>query len=452
MKSSKWIQILANATLGLLPRSARARFGDANYLGRFVKLASWSMIAFALEKGAQTITILFLARVLGAMEYGRLTLAQGMVNSAQLFVVLGAGTILARYIPAMLDVSVKRAIEIVNLCFVLIFGTASLLLVIGITESSAIAVSILDLPAGSSLPYWVMAWIILTALNGLLLTIMLSFEKGHVTGIVSLAVAISTIAIVPLSAAKWGLHGAIITFTLTSLLRTILFVEFYFKLLRSHSVSAWIAPSRGDLPLLFSFGLPVFLSSAIWAPTMWLAQLILKEYSPDGLISVGLFGFCNNILGLVILISSITNRAALPIMSSLKTQGNRGAERRFIIPVITIQIAASLLIAAPVVIFSSTVLSIMGGEFVGGEAVLIVMAAAGIVISGQQPLINMLLVNDMALTNLMGMAIWAVILLGLTTIFVHMGALGVAYAVLASAIVKGIFVMVTTITPRAAAL
>jgi len=270
--------------------------------------------------------------------------------------------------------------------------------------------------------------------------------------IVSLAVAISTIAIVPLSAAKWGLHGAIITFTLTSLLRTILFVEFYFKLLRSHSVSAWIAPSRGDLPLLFSFGLPVFLSSAIWAPTMWLAQLILKEYSPDGLISVGLFGFCNNILGLVILISSITNRAALPIMSSLKTQGNRGAERQFIIPVIIIQIAASLLIAAPVVIFSSTVLSIMGGEFVGGESVLIVMAAAGIVISGQQPLINMLLVNDMALTNLMGMSIWAVILLGLTTIFVHMGALGVAYAVLASAIVKGIFVMATTITPRAAAL
>ena len=418
----------------------RAWLLGSDSFGRFLRLASWSMIAFALEKGTQTAVMTLLAKVLGAADYGRLTLAQGMVNTAQIFVVLGAGTILARYIPAMLEESFQRAVEIVNLCALLIFGTASLFVFVAMAGHSTIAIGVLGLPPSSPIIYWIIAWVLCTAINGLLLTIMLSFEEGRVVGIVSLAFALALIIAVPLMTLTWGFHGSVIALAATSGLKALLLMRFYRRLLASRGVSILSPARRTDLPLLVSFGLPVFLSSALWAPTMWLAQIILKQYSPLGLASVGVFGFANNIFGLVILLSSITNRAAFPILSSLKARGDDRELRKFVVSMLSVQIVAAVAMGVPIAIFAPRLMAMMGPEFSGEAAVLVVMIVAGIFVSGQQPLINLLLVNDMALTNLAAMAIWSLSLLSIAATLVGMGALGIAYSVLAAAVIKGIFV------------
>jgi len=398
------------------------------------------MIAFIFDKGAQSIAILLLAKVLGAADYGRLTLAQGMVNAVQIFVVLGAGTIIARYIPALLKISFRRAVEVINLCFLVIFMTGVLFAISGILTAGEIAVSILDLPASSAIPYWVLLWTLLTALNGLFLTIMLSFENGRAAGIVSLASAVLMLIIIPISTDKYGFYGAVVGLTLTAAIRMTLFLSFYIQLLRSHGVALRVSPLRSDIPLLLSFGLPVFLSSAIWAPTMWLCQIVLKEFSPGGLASVGLFGFCNNILGLIILISSITNRASFPILSSLAAKGDGGEARKFATSILLVQVAAAVAVSVPVIIFAPHIMEMMGGQFAGGELVLIVMVISGLILAGQQPLVNLLLVHDKAFTNLVGMSIWSVVLLGCSLVFVPIGALGVALAVLSAATIKGLFI------------
>lgn len=76
-----------------------------------------------------------------------------MVNTAQIFVVLGAGTIWAQHIPAILEESFRRAVEIVNLCALLILGTASLFILAVIAGHSVIAVDVLGLPAASPIAY-----------------------------------------------------------------------------------------------------------------------------------------------------------------------------------------------------------------------------------------------------------------------------------------------------------
>ncbi|MBM0171288.1 oligosaccharide flippase family protein [Altererythrobacter sp. C41] len=398
------------------------------------------MVAFALEKGALAVAILILAKILGAPDYGRLTLAQGMVNTAQIFIILGAGTILARYIPAMLEESFQRAVEVVNLCALMILATASAFIFAGIAGSATITTGVLGLPAQSSVIYWILVWVVLAAVHGLLFTIMLSLEEGRVLGIVSLASALALVVVVPLAAARWGFHGAVVALAATNGLKALLLLRFYVRLLALRGVNFWIPARRSDLPLLLSFGVPVFLSSALWAPTMWLAQIILKHSSPTGLASVGVFGFCNNILGLVILMSSITNRAAFPILSSLKARGDRGETRKFIISILAIQVAAAIAVGTPLAFFAPQIMAAMGPDFVGGAAVLLVMVAAGLCISGQQPLINLLLVNDKASVNLIGMAIWSASLLSIAFVFVNMGALGIAIGVLAAAIIKGLYV------------
>lgn len=128
-----------------------------------------------------------------------------------------------------------------------------------------------------------------------------------------------------------------------------------------------------------------------------------EQLSPLGPASVRVFGFSNNIFGLGILLSSITNRAAFPI-------------------------------------FAPQIIVAMGTEFAEKAVVLIGMTAAGICMSGQQPLINLPLVNDMVFTNLAGMVVWSASFLSIALVPVGMGALGRAYGVLAAAVAKGVFV------------
>lgn len=428
--------------LRILPYPVRSWIARSETLRRFLKIASWTMIAFALDKAAQTVVIVFLANVLGAADYGRLTLTQGFVNSTQLFIVLGASSVLARYIPAMLEESFARAVEIINLCALTILSTAGVLTLAGIAGAPFLATFVLELPASSPIPYWIVAWILLTAVNGLLLTIMLSFEKGRAMGEVSLIGALISIVAVPLSAMHAGFYGAAIALVAVEAAKATLLIVHYLRLLSAEGVSPLTPARRSDAPLLLTFGIPVFLSSALWAPTMWLAQIMLKQFSPGGLASVGVFGFCNNVLGIVILFSTITNRASLPIMSSLKTRGDHGAVRKFTASIVSIQMLSALVVGLPLVIFSPYIMSQFGPEFFSERLALVVMVTAGVFISGQQPLVNVLLINDRPITNLAGMAAWSMSLLVITYLTVEIGALAVAYAVLASSILRGLFLVV----------
>src|SRR5690606_33295258 len=116
----------------LMPDRLRRQLEGSDAVQRFLKLASWTMIAFALDKLAMLVTIFLLARILGSQDYGRLTLTQGLVTTTQVFIILGAGRILARYIPEMLETSMRRAVEIINLCALVVLGTSTLLTAISL--------------------------------------------------------------------------------------------------------------------------------------------------------------------------------------------------------------------------------------------------------------------------------------------------------------------------------
>src|SRR5690606_37804195 len=132
---------------------ARSALLGSDIMRQMVSLTSWSLVSFALEKGAMILIIFMLARILGAADYGRLAFAQGLVNTLQIFVVLGAGTILNRYIPEMREVSVQRAVQIVNLCGTVVLTAGVAVMAIGLFRAPMIASQLLDLPASAQISY-----------------------------------------------------------------------------------------------------------------------------------------------------------------------------------------------------------------------------------------------------------------------------------------------------------
>lgn len=417
-------------------RRARSALSVSDTLRRFVSLASWSLISFALDKAAMLIIVFMLARILEAADYGRLTLAQGLVNSLQIFIVLGMGSILGRYIPAMLEEGVQRAIEIINLCATIVFGTTAVFAVAALASARIVAVDVLDVPTTSFIPYWMLIWIVLTALNSLLLTVMLSFEKGQALGLVSLLGAALSIAAVPAMAASMGVEGAIGGMVAIEAAKLIALSALYARLIKGTGVPILTPPRRSDLPLLYKFGLPVFLLSALWMPTIWISQFIVKNLAPNGLAAVGVFGFANNVLGAVILVSSLTNRAALPVLSSLHAQGRFAELRRMSLMMALGQLAAAAVIGLPLMLAAPFIMTLAGPTFASDWPVLVIMIATGIVIAGQTALGNYLLVQGRVYLLLGTMAIWTTVVLSTATLLGDQGAYALAWALLIGTIVR----------------
>jgi O-antigen/teichoic acid export membrane protein len=405
-------------------------------LDRFIRLASWNVLTFALDKLAMISIVFFLARILGASDYGRYILAQGLVNTFQLFVVLGAGTILGRYIPVMLEDGYFRVVQFINLLGLLFVCAGGIFTFIGFIGSRNIATFVLNVESSSNIPIMLIVWVLLYSLNSLLLTIFLSLEKGRMMGIASFVSALISVAIVPIMAYVFGLEGAIFASVIVEFLRALVLLIFYRKLLIINNVSIFTPARRADVPLLTKFGIPVFLNSILWSPIMWLAQIIVKNNAPDGLVAVGVFGFSNNILGAVILVSGLTSRAALPIQSSLHARGSHAELSKMTWLISLSQTGLALFIAVPIIIFSSHIMSSIGHDYIPYSSILILMACAGVVVAGQTALGNHLLVNDRPYFIVGSLLPWGAILLSAAAFFPAHGAFALAGGLLIASVVR----------------
>jgi O-antigen/teichoic acid export membrane protein/glycosyltransferase involved in cell wall biosynthesis len=405
-------------------------------LSRLISLARWTLVSFALEKGATMVVVFLLARTLGAEDYGRLSLAQGLVNTMQIFVVLGAGAVLGRYVPALRQESVRRAVEIINLCAGLVLGSAALFLILASTIGRSTVTRVLHVPDASPIVGWVIAWVLLAAAVNLLVTVMLSFERGKALGLASLVGAVVAITVVPVLAETRGLAGAVFGLMTVEVLKLLMLGLMYRRLVREHGAPVLARPRASDLRLLARFGVPVFLTSALWAPTMWLAQSIIGARSPGGLTDVGVFAFTNSLLGAVILISSLTNQAALPVLSSLRGEGKLGELRRVSTIMALAQLGVAVVIATPLALLAPWIMNLAGPAFYDHWTVLLIMILTGVVLSAQTALGNYLLVTDRQVYLLITMIGWSAVVLGLTLTFVSYGAYALAGALMTAAILR----------------
>lgn len=417
-------------------------------LRRFVSLASWSLVSFALEKGAMIVVIFMLARILGAEDYGRFTLTQGLVNTLQIFVLLGVGTMLARYIPKMREEGIHRAVEIVNLCALVVLISGAILVIAGLFGAPMVAAGILDLPPSSPIPYLMLTWVAASAVANLFLAVMLSFEQGRILGLISFIGAGLSITVIPMLTNTYGIGGAVAGMVAIELIKTGALVAIYARFIRQSGARVLSPIRSSDAPLLLGFGAPVFLISALWGPTMWLGQMIIKTMAPDGLAAAGVFGLTNNILGAVIIVSSLTNRAALPILSSLEAKGDYHGLRRMTHRTALAQLGAAAIISLPLALGAPLIMAQAGPAFQSAWPILLIMIATGIVLAGQTALANYLLVQGRAYFLLATMAIWTVIVLSTTAWLGEQGAYALAWALLIGAIVRTALILAATNNTR----
>jgi O-antigen/teichoic acid export membrane protein len=410
--------------------------GGSDILRRLASLSGWTLVSFAVEKGASILVIVFLARILGTMDFGRVVLAQGLVNTLQIVVVLGAGGVLARFIPGLRREGLRRVVEVVSLCAGLVLAASLVFAALALLAGRPLLLETLDLDAAAHLSLWVIGWVVLSAFSNILQTILLSLERGSAMGVTAAMLAALSIVAVPSLAYAFGLAGAVAGLALAEAARVGVLLVFYARETAGAGAPMLLAPRRSDLKLLVGFGLPVFLSSALWAPTLWFGQLIISQRAPDGLSAVGVFGFANTMLGAAILISTLTNRAALPIYASMQADGRKEDLRRLSSQIALFQLAGALAIALPCCLVAPWVMALAGNAFQPFWPVLVIMMITGVLIAGQTALGNYLLVTDRQNLILLSLLPWAFTVLTISWVLAPQGAYALAIGLFVASVLR----------------
>ncbi len=419
-----------------------AALGRSDAARRILRMTGWTMVAFAVEKAASIAIVLFLAELLGARDYGRFVLAQGLVSSLQILVVLGAGPVFTKYIPVLRKESFRRAVELISLCLTLAFGVAVVLTLIALTAGRAAMADALVVPRDSALPIWLIGWVVISAGSNMVTTLLLAFERGRALGLAAAFGSALTVLVVPAFAHLAGLQGAIIALVGVEALKLLCLVGLFVAFAHRQGGPVLARPRFGDLSLMMRFGLPVFLSGAVWGPAMWLAQLIVSTRSPDGLSQVGVFGLSNTVMGLVILVSSLSNRAAVPVLSSLEADGRRFELWRVSRTMSLTQIGVSSLVAVPLAVATPWIVVAFGPEFASHWPILLIMVGTGVLLSGQTALGNYFLVTGRQGFILLSLLPWAAILLSASWIFSAYGAYAIALGLLVASLIRTLMFLV----------
>lgn len=414
----------------------RATFASSDVGVRLLRLTGWTMVVFALEKAANLAIILMLAGLLGAQDYGRLTLAQGMVNTLQVLIFVGAGPVLARFVPAFRKEGFRRAAQFISLCALIALAATIIFVLVALTVGQPAVLQALSLPGGSTVAASVIAWVALSAGVNLVAAIMLAFEQGRAMATASGGGAIATVALVPLMAVHLGFSGAVMGLVAVEALKFLVFIVLYRQFSVREGGTSLALPTLADVPLLVRYGVPVFLSGALWAPTIWLAQLIVSRHDSEGLSQVGIFGFANTILGVVLLLSSLSNRAAMPILASIHASGEAARLRRVCGRMAFAQLAVAGAIALPLAGLAPWIAAAAGPAFGAHWPVLIIMIATGVVLSAQASLGNYLLVTDRQIFLTGTLLPWALVLLGAAAVFPKYGAYTLSVALLLASLLR----------------
>jgi O-antigen/teichoic acid export membrane protein len=128
--------------------------------------------------------------------------------------------------------------------------------------------------------------------------------------------------------------------------------------------------TRSDLPILWNFSLPAFLSAVMVAPVMWLANAVLAN-QPGGYGELGLFNAANQWRMALMLLPSVLLRVALPLMASSVDTRRSDDFGKTLLLTQSLTVAIVLPAGALLMFLADPIMGLYGKEFTHGAPVLI---------------------------------------------------------------------------------
>lgn len=358
----KWAQIFASDSLG----------------GRFARGTFWSLIGTVIAQGLSMIASIIVARVLGKTGLGELGMINSTVGTFGVFAGIGLGLTVTKYIAEYRTKDPDRAGRILGLSTrvaVISSGLVSLFLFIIAPWLSANTLNapylVTELQLGCLL-------LCFNSLTGLQTGALSGFEAFKTITRVNFYRGLLNFPVMLVGVWLFGLTGAIAAMVIVGAIGWWL----NHKALKRECAAAGIISAyrdvRTELPMLWNFAFPAFLSGIVVGPFLWLSNTLLVN-QPGGYGELGLLSAANQWRTVLMLLPGIFNSVSLPILSS--EQENKSEFGK----TLEISQSMSIIVIVPVatvfLLFSQWIMALYGSDFLTGGPIFVSLLA-GVAISG----------------------------------------------------------------------
>jgi O-antigen/teichoic acid export membrane protein len=347
---------------------------EASPLGyRLARGAFWSLSGALIARGLGLLASIFVARVLGKVGFGELGIIQSTLGMFGIFAGFGLGMTATKFIAQYRITDQEKAGRIRALSSAFAWVSSSITSVILFFMAPWLAEHTLSAPQLTGVLRIGSLYLLLTAVNGAQIGALSGFEAFKTiaktslwAGLVNFPLIIGGVYLKGLTGAVWGM---VIAAGFNWLFNHIA--------IRAESAKCGVpytyAGCWTERSVLWKFALPALISGLFLVPTEWALNALLVN-QPDGYAQMGLFNAAKQWHIIILYLPNTLSNITLPILSNLLAENKKEQYNQMIISNAVLLSGIAIAIAAPVSIFSRTIMSSYGSGFSEGWGVLVAVA------------------------------------------------------------------------------
>jgi O-antigen/teichoic acid export membrane protein len=391
--------------------------------------AFWNGIATVLARGLPILGMMLAARTLGREAFGQLGIVHSTAMMLQTFAVAGLGVMATAFIARWRRAEPARAGRIVVLCYGFALVSGGLFLVGLLAGADLVAGAVLA--AEGLAPALRIAGLLLlvVTVSAVQAGMLIGFEAYRAMAAANLVGGTASAVLLALGAQLGGVTGALYGLSLAFAAQVVVNHLLIRRAMHTDGIRATLRLPRAELPLLWTFGLPEFLTLTLWAVPTWTVAVMLVR-QPDGLAEMGLFAAANQWFAALLFLPRVLDQVLLPVYARRLAAADGAGAGALALASARVIALSTVPVIGLLVALSPWIAALYGPDFAAHTGVFVCLFVAAGVAAPQGVLTNYLIARERMWTRLAISAVWAALLLGGAALLIERGALGMAFATL----------------------
>lgn len=385
-----------------------------------IKGAFWVISSTIISKALVVFASLITARILGQTVYGEFAIIRSTINMFTAFTGLGIALTATKYISEFRLQDREKVARIIALSNFIVIVSGLFILTLFIFFAPIISQRIIhasrlvnEIRLGSFILFF-------TALNTLQIGILSGFQGFKIIARNNLLAGFLGFFIQITFCYFWRLNGSIIGLGSSFLILSLFNFLSIRKIEYNYRISVFSVSIFKELPILWRFSLPTFLTGIVVETTIWIGNTILVD-QPNGFNEMAIFDISNQWRIVIVFIPSILAQLTLPLLSA--NVGDKNQYSSIFFKNLKINTGISLFVGVCFSLFSPLILRLYGDSYAGSQLVLIILVISTILTSINSLVWQITVSNGDMWLNLSINILWGIILIISSYLFSKFSAL-----------------------------
>lgn len=345
---------------------------------RFQRGISWNVTGAVLNNGANFLTNVAIANLLGREIFGQYGMIQSTLMTFVGIAQAAGGITATKYVAEFRSSNKERAGRILGLCAATTFATgvlATFLILFSAPwlASTTLKASFLVRPLQIA-----SAVVFFTVVNAYQMGALAGLESYREWAIANGLQGPIQLGLCGLSAWRWGLQGAVAGLLATSAMRWLILQIVLKREATRQGILLRYSGLGRERSILFRFALPAALSSLTAAPAIWLGNTFLVRQA-GGYSQLALFSAALNLKNVVMFLPLLVNNVGMSLLNNQRGENNQLRYRKIFWTNIFLTAGAASAGALFVGVFGRPLLRLYGKTFPEGQHILALLLSVAVI-------------------------------------------------------------------------